>query len=113
IAPLFVLRATTEGSLSTIPRPRTYTRVFAVPRSTAMSRPRKPSALLIGNENLPEGSCCVFGRGRCPPRGRTRPCVLHGPGPGQLNEVGKEDLDFPLGRVWRVRSVHDVFLHFQ
>ncbi len=38
--PSFTLTATTDGSLSTMPRPRTYTRVFAVPRSTAMSRPR-------------------------------------------------------------------------
>jgi hypothetical protein len=37
--PSFTLMATTDGSLSTIPRPRTYTRVLAVPRSTAMSRP--------------------------------------------------------------------------
>ena len=29
--------ATTEGSLSTIPSPFTYTKVLAVPRSTAMS----------------------------------------------------------------------------
>src|ERR1019366_5774661 len=29
--------ATTEGSLSTIPSPFTYTSVFAVPRSTAMA----------------------------------------------------------------------------
>src|SRR6476646_7783822 len=34
-----VLIATMDGSLSTIPRPRTYTTVLAVPRSTAMSRP--------------------------------------------------------------------------
>src|SRR5437764_6700045 len=34
--------ATTDGSDRTIPRPRTYTSVFAVPRSTAMSRPPKP-----------------------------------------------------------------------
>ena len=34
--------ATTLGSESTIPRPRTYTSVLAVPRSTAMSRPPKP-----------------------------------------------------------------------
>jgi len=34
--------ATTEGSESTMPRPRTYTSVLAVPRSTAMSRPPKP-----------------------------------------------------------------------
>src|SRR5438552_15869194 len=41
-APVFVSIATTDGSDSTIPRPRTYTSVFAVPRSTAMSRPPKP-----------------------------------------------------------------------
>src|SRR5436190_10605109 len=35
----FLHRATIDGSSSTMPRPRTYTRVFAVPRSTAMSRP--------------------------------------------------------------------------
>ena len=34
--------ATTEGSDRTIPRPRTYTSVLAVPRSTAMSRPPNP-----------------------------------------------------------------------
>jgi hypothetical protein len=34
--------ATTDGSESTMPRPRTYTSVLAVPRSTAMSRPPKP-----------------------------------------------------------------------
>ena len=33
--------ATTEGSMSTIPRPRTDTSVFAVPRSTAMSPPHE------------------------------------------------------------------------
>src|SRR5262245_61711876 len=37
--PVLVLIATTDGSLSTIPRPLTYTSVLAVPRSTAMSRP--------------------------------------------------------------------------
>src|SRR5204863_8285619 len=33
--------ATTDGSKSTIPRPRMQTSVFAVPRSTARSRPPK------------------------------------------------------------------------
>ncbi len=37
--PSRTLTATTDGSLSTMPRPRTYTTVLAVPRSTAMSRP--------------------------------------------------------------------------
>src|SRR5262252_1574911 len=95
IWPVLVLRATTDGSLSTIPRPLTYTRVFAVPRSTAMSRPRKASALLIGNENLPEGSCWVsyiWATDAAHRAVRTRPCVLHRPGPGHLNKVGEEDL---------------------
>src|SRR5690348_17504926 len=35
--PLTVSIATTDGSFSTIPRPRTYTSVLAVPRSIAMS----------------------------------------------------------------------------
>ena len=46
ISPVLVFVATTDGSLSTIPRPRTYTSVFAVPRSIAMSRPRKDSVVL-------------------------------------------------------------------
>ena len=56
IAPFRVLTATTLGSLSTMPRPRTYTSVLAVPRSTAMSRPRKPvipSGFGPGEEILP------------------------------------------------------------
>ena len=56
IAPVNWFTATTLGSLSTMPRPRTYTSVLAVPRSTAMSRPRKPvipSALGPGVASLP------------------------------------------------------------
>src|SRR4051812_44788491 len=34
--------ATTDGSWSAMPSPRTYTSVFAVPRSMAMSRPPNP-----------------------------------------------------------------------
>ena len=41
-SPERVSMATTEGSERTMPRPRTYTSVFAVPRSTAMSRLPKP-----------------------------------------------------------------------
>src|SRR3954453_7457555 len=37
-SPLETSTATTDGSETTMPRPRTYTSVFAVPRSTAMSR---------------------------------------------------------------------------
>src|SRR5204862_306321 len=43
--------ATTDGSLMTIPRSRTWTRVFAVPRSIPMSRekrPRKRSSMTAG-----------------------------------------------------------------
>src|SRR5437764_508331 len=106
IWPLFVLSATTEGSFSTIPRPRTYTRVFAVQRSTAMSRPRIASALLITDRTFQDDSaggclCSVAAAG--PWR-----CAVHRPAPRRLNEVREEDLDFPLGRLGRVRAVHDV-----
>ncbi len=37
--PVLVSIATTDGSERTMPRPRTYTSVLAVPRSTAISRP--------------------------------------------------------------------------
>ena len=37
------LIATTEGSFRTIPRPLTYTKVFAVPRSIAISAESMPS----------------------------------------------------------------------
>ena len=38
------LTATTEGSLRMMPRPRTLTSVFAVPRSIPMSTEKRPSA---------------------------------------------------------------------
>jgi hypothetical protein len=47
IPPVVVSIATTLGSLSTIPRPRTYTSVLAVPRSTARSRPRNDQVVLV------------------------------------------------------------------
>jgi hypothetical protein len=34
--------------------------VFAVPRSTAISRPRNASALLMWNEDLPDGHAGCF-----------------------------------------------------
>src|ERR1700677_2341088 len=36
-SPVFLLIATIEGSLTTMPLPRAYTRVFAVPKSIARS----------------------------------------------------------------------------
>src|SRR5262245_5206162 len=57
--------ATTEGSKSTIPRPRMQTSVFAVPRSTAMSRPppNDPQRRIVG-------PAYVYNR---PRRGNRRP----------------------------------------
>jgi hypothetical protein len=37
ISPVFLLIATMEGSLTTTPLPRAYTKVFAVPKSIARS----------------------------------------------------------------------------
>ena len=48
---VFASIATTDGSLITIPRSRTWTRVLAVPRSIPMSRekrPRKRSSMVAG-----------------------------------------------------------------
>src|SRR5580658_10805079 len=43
--PSLMSTATTDGSLKIMPRPRTYTNVLAVPRSTAMSRPSQKNRL--------------------------------------------------------------------
>src|SRR5215469_5736719 len=135
ICPLLVLSATTLGSLRTIPRPRTYTSVFAVPRSTAMSRPRNVIALLIGNGHLPirkrreffknySAEDCSgllrFRRPRCgwfgpvsswPGRAEGGPhTLITWPGRGALNELREEDLDLSLGGLRGVRAVHDVLL---
>src|SRR5271166_1471007 len=56
--PSLTLTATTDGSFKMMPRPRTKTRVFAVPRSTAMSRPNRKNRL--------SPICCE------PPRGERR-----------------------------------------
>src|SRR4029450_10726726 len=53
MALFLVLMATTDGSLSITPRPRTWTRVLAVPRSTAMSRPGKRKAFSPPDQPLP------------------------------------------------------------
>ncbi len=48
-SPVSSENATTEGSNRTIPRPRMKTSVFAVPRSTARSRPPKdPRSRIAG-----------------------------------------------------------------
>src|ERR1019366_10214837 len=43
--PSLMFTATTDGSFRMMPRPRTYTRVLAVPRSMAMSRPNRENRL--------------------------------------------------------------------
>ena len=77
-----MLTATTDGSLSTMPRPRTYTRVLAVPRSTAMSRPKKrgeevvrhAEGLLVGgSEVVAYGYWAEQPRASPPRRHRRRP----------------------------------------
>src|SRR5580693_9403076 len=98
IAPVLVFSATTEGSLSTIPRPRTYTRVFAVPRSTAMSRPRNASALLIRNRTFQEDpvGCACSDTPIASPWAGPGSYALHRPALRRLNKLREEDLDLPL-----------------
>src|SRR6266702_303067 len=113
ICPLLVLSATTLGSFKTIPRPRTYTSVLAVPRSTAMSRPRNVITLLIGNGHLPvrkrQGDSSRIVHADSAPLTCAPPTpvgrvwadgprtLLLGPACGPLNEFGEEDLDLTLG----------------
>ena len=55
-----VLIATTEGSLSTMPMPRTNTSVLAVPRSIAISRPANEKKS-FNKESLTRASPRNFG----------------------------------------------------
>src|SRR5947207_8939472 len=87
IAPVRASFATTEGSLMTMPRPRTWTSVFAVPRSTPTSRETKPKSESSKwqdpfpdversrwNDNAPDGRLVALadGRDRCRCGGRER-----------------------------------------
>src|SRR3989344_940375 len=54
--PVFWFMATMEGSLITMPRPFTYTSVFAVPRSIPMSLEKSPSTRSLHARNL----CIIF-----------------------------------------------------
>ncbi len=57
---VFASMATTLGSLITIPRSRTWTSVFAVPRSIPMSRekmPRSASNMVLGEASLEVEVC--------------------------------------------------------
>ena len=91
--------ATTLGSLMTIPRSRTWTSVFAVPRSIPMSREKRPS-----RRSSMVGKVLVGGRGRrrrrSPgrDRGRAAPRPGRAPeGPRSIPEApGRSDLGRPV-----------------
>src|SRR2546421_11536560 len=85
---VWLLRAITVGSLSTMPRPLAYTRVFAVPRSMARSLAR-PALLARGASRRPAVRAAVEAGGggqrpelaREPPPVRPPPLGLPGPEP--------------------------------
>src|SRR5215207_11057591 len=87
----FVLTATTDGSLSTMPLPRTYTTVFAVPRSTAMSFPTTEDSQ---------------GRGI---RVRLLVCFKRKP----AYEIRKEECDLPFRGLGPIRTVHEVLARLE
>src|SRR6185369_16154949 len=78
ICALAVLKATIDGSLSTMPRPRANTHVFAVPRSIARSFEKtanapsstRPPFFVVGGELL---SNAVIGRKVLGFTGREKP----------------------------------------
>src|SRR5664280_962121 len=64
--------ATTDGSFKMMPRPRTYTRVLAVPRSMAMSRPSRENRLSAIRFDSPRSQL----RGMSPKVGEALPSRL-------------------------------------
>src|SRR3954447_17807742 len=104
--PSFTLIATTEGSFRTMPRPRTYTRVLAVPRSTAMSRPTIDEYQGSDNGGVPSRRRSE--RGDC--RGladKATGCQALGPAPC-TSEAGEEELDLTGCRFGRIGAVDQV-----
>src|SRR5947208_1843780 len=82
--PSFTLTATTDGSLSTMPRPRTYTKVLAVPRSMAMSRPiRDEKKLSDTREGLQGGGL-----------GQATGALAAPPAQARSGQIREEDRDF-------------------
>src|ERR1700676_365555 len=126
--PSLTFTATTEGSFKMMPRPRTYTRVFAVPRSTALCRPRKKNRLSRMSVDLPlDGAGTVAESGRPPasvlgvgPRLRdlaqphkARSGAVAGrnrrPRPRAASaETREEDVDLSRRRLGGVRAVDEV-----
>src|SRR5204862_6859239 len=119
--PFTLLIATIDGSLTTIPLPRAYTHVFAVPRSIARSLensesierrlnslPRSRQSAVAGHDGpcrSPAVCCCAAGRGvhRCEARrnGRRPPttCLSIGWSGGGLNTVFARVFDLIHGLV--------------
>ncbi|OGT27881.1 MAG: hypothetical protein A2Z17_06805 [Gammaproteobacteria bacterium RBG_16_66_13] len=59
---VFLSIATQDGSLITMPRPRTWTRVLAVPRSMAISREKRPRSQLRGLKAKRQSSAAGVGQ---------------------------------------------------
>src|SRR3954466_12058242 len=91
--------AMTVGSKRMIPRPRAYTRVFAVPRSMARSSGTAGSQSRSGGPELADGAHVVRGLG---PRGPAVPVLLLPDRHGLLQGVDGEPRGFerlgPVGR---------------
>ncbi len=74
---------------------------------------RRPTWRLKWTRRLAMGCCLAVLPQLTAWEARQGPCVPWPASTRALNEVGKEDLDFPLGGLRRVGSVHDVLLYFQ
>src|ERR1700722_4751103 len=129
--PSLMSTATTDGSLRTMPRPRTYTSVLAVPRSTAMSRPRRERRFSAIVEALPRNTGWVpastaplmvrpqaMGLRGGPQGGRTKSPIRPAITPALAGccvawalrgrQVREEEGDFPRRRLVRVGAVNEV-----
>src|SRR5687768_6885184 len=88
--PLILLMATIEGSLTTMPFPRAYTQVLAVPRSIARS-------LENSDRNEPRAN------GLTPSIGRPLKRAAHGIRLGQVDPILAGRFDFVHGCVGRLQ----------
>src|SRR4051794_34904702 len=108
--PSRVFIATMDGSSRTIPRPHTYTSVFAVPRSTAMSRPTTEESQ--GSGTVEGVSRCGWGQRQGSRTTRALQPRVAGRADASLSgrEAGEEQADLALRRLGTVGAVHQVLL---
>src|SRR5438105_4449955 len=107
--PSLRLTATTDGSFRTMPRPRTYTRVLVVPRSTAMSLPSRDEKKLSDMRKcLRPREVSVRGYGPGAESDKPWPHLRARSAQTAWSERREEDANLAGSGIRRIRPVHQV-----